>query len=80
MINIALGLASFFGGIWVRGLSDSLVELKKADAVLAEKVQTIEVLVVGEYPKRAELDKLSIAIFSKLDRIENMIYSKADKQ
>jgi len=78
-INILLGLCAFFGGIWVRGIADSMRELKKTDNELAEKVQKIEVLVAGDYVKREEMDKLADALFKKLDRIEQKIDSKADK-
>jgi len=46
---------------------------------LAAKVQTIEVLVAGSYVKRDDLDKLTHAIFVKLDKIEDKIDSKVDK-
>jgi len=82
-INILLGLCAFFGGIWVRGIADSMRELKSTDADLAEKVQKIEILVAGDYVKREEIDKLidklTGALFTKLDRIEMKLDGKADK-
>lgn len=79
IINILLGLVAFFGGIWVRGLSDSMKELKKADTGLVEKVQAIELLVAGQYVKREELKAFEDALFKKLDRIESKIDGKMDK-
>jgi len=79
IINILLGLSAFFGGIWVRGIADSMQELKKTDVVLADKVQKIEVLVAGDYVKREEMEKLGDALFKKLDRIEFKLDSKVDK-
>lgn len=79
IINILLGLVAFFGGIWVRGISDSMKDLKKTDAELADKVQKIEVLVAGDYVKRDEMDKLGDALFKKLDRIESKLDGKVDK-
>lgn len=79
IINILLGLVAFFGGIWVRGISDSMKDLKKTDAALADKVQKIEVLVAGDYVKRDEMDKLGDALFKKLDRIESKLDGKVDK-
>jgi len=78
-INILLGLVAFLGGIWVRGLADSLKELKDADTVLAIRVQEIEILVAGTYAKREEVKELGEAIFAKLDRIEAKLDGKADK-
>jgi len=80
IINILLGLVAFFGGIWVRGLSDSMKELKKTDSELATKVQSIEVLVAGQYVKREDFKELSDALFRKLDRIEVKLDSKMDKE
>jgi len=79
IINILLGLTAFFGGIWVRGLADSMKELKTADMLLADKVQGIELLVAGQYVKREDFRELSDAIFKKLDRIETKIDGKQDK-
>ena len=79
MLNWAFGLTAFFGGIWVRGIADSLKDLKSVDNDLATKVQGIELLVAGQYVKRDELEKLGQAIFAKLDKIEAKIDQKADK-
>lgn len=79
LLNILFGLVAFFGGIWVRGIADSLKDLKKVDNDLAEKVQGIEILVAGKYTTREEMEKLSEAIFKKLDRIEGKLDHKADK-
>ena len=80
MINILMGLTAFFGGIWVRGLSDSMKELKAADISLADKVQGIELLVAGQYVTRIELKGFEDALFKKLDRIESKLDGKQDKQ
>ena len=80
VINGLLTLSAFFGGLWVRGLSDSMKELKKTDLVLADKVQSIEVLVAGKYVTREEVKQLSEALFRKLDRIEEKIDGKQDKE
>jgi hypothetical protein len=42
-------------------------------------VQSIEVLVAGSYVKRDDMDKLTAALFAKLDKIELKIDGKADK-
>jgi len=79
IINTLIGLVAFFGGVWVKGLSDSMKELKTTDVALAQKVQDIEVLVVGDYVKREELKEFGEALFRKLDRIETKLDNKADK-
>lgn len=79
VINVLIGLVAFFGGMWVKSISDSLKEMKVTDTQLADKVQHIEVLVAGQYVRREELDNLNKALFTKLDRIEHKLDGKVDK-
>ncbi len=67
--------------VWdaVSALRISLAEMRHDDSVLAAKVQAIEVLVAGQYVKRDELEKLSQAIFSKLDKIMDKLDAKVDR-
>jgi hypothetical protein len=80
LINALLSLIAFLGGWWMRVMWTSLGELRSADSKLTEKVQSIEVLVAGNYVKREDLDKLTDALFKKLDRIENKVDNKVDKK
>jgi hypothetical protein len=67
-------------GRWVlNNVRQSISDLQVQDAALTEKVQRIEVIVVGEYVKREEMERMTSAIFTKLDRIEQKIDSKVDK-
>lgn len=77
--NIVLSLAAFLGGWVLNSLRDSIASLHKSDAELATKVQGMEVLVVGQYVKRDELEKLGQALFVKLDKIESKLDGKVDK-
>lgn len=77
--NIAAGLAGFLGGWVLNSLKASIDQLHKADDALTDKVQRIEVLVAGEYVKRDDLDKLTAALFVKLDKIYELLEKKADK-
>jgi hypothetical protein len=79
LYNIALGLAAFLGGWWMKVMWESLKDLQKTDKELAEKVGSIEVLVAGTYIKRDDFDKVADAIFRKLDKIEDKLDGKADK-
>lgn len=79
IINSLLALVAFFGGVWVRGLSDSMKALQVTDKELVDKVQSIELLVAGKYVPREELKAFEEALFKKLDRIESKIDEKADK-
>ena len=77
--NIALGLVAFLGGWVLNSLRESISVLHDADSLLADKVQSIEVLVAGHYVKRDDMDKLAVALFAKLDKIEAKLDNKADK-
>lgn len=83
LINVLFAIAGAMGGWILNNLKASIEALQKADATLADKVQHIEVLVAGTYVKRDDLDKLSSALFHKLDKMENKIdkldESKQDK-
>lgn len=82
-INVAFGLAGVLGGWVLKFLHGELKTLQVADTALTVKVQAIEVLVAGEYAKRdyldERIDKMEMALFKKLDRIEALLASKADK-
>ena len=77
--NVVLGLVAFLGGWVLNNLKASIDNLQKADSDLTKKVQSIEVLVAGQYVKRDDLDKLTAALFAKLDKIESKLDGKADK-
>lgn len=77
--NIAVGLAAFLGGYVLRSIGESLRSLTDADAIVMAKIQQIELLVAGQYVTHSEMEKLSAALFSKLDKIENKLDMKADK-
>ena len=79
LINILFTIAGAMGGWILNNLKASIEALQKADTTLADKVQHIEVLVAGTYVKRDDLDKLSSALFHKLDKIESKLDNKQDK-
>lgn len=68
--NLAIGLVAALGGWWMKTIYDALMDLRRAETTMVDRVQRIEVLVAGQYVTREELGKLSDAIFRKLDKIE----------
>ena len=74
-----LALAGALGGYVLKSFSDSVKSLQIADGALVDKVQKIEVLVAGEYVKHVDLERLTNALFAKLDKISDKIDMKADK-
>lgn len=79
LYNIAIGIAAFLGGWWMKVMWETVKDLQTADAKLADKVASIEVLVAGQYIKRDDFDKVADTIFKKLDRIDEKLDKKADK-
>ena len=79
VFNIVLSVAGVLGGWVLRILWDSLRDLQSADKALADKVNTIEVLVAGRYVTREEVQHMIEALFKKLDKIDSKLDGKADK-
>lgn len=77
--NIAITLVGFLGGWVLNSLKSSIDSLHKADVSLTEKVQSVEVLVAGQYVRRDDFDKISAEIFRRLDKIYDKLDDKADK-
>jgi len=74
-------LAGFGGliGFLLNAVWQAVKDLQSSDKSLAEKVNSIEVLVAGNYVKRDSFDDALNRIFQKLDHIEEKIDRKADK-
>ena len=71
--NIILGAFGALVGWLLNTLYISMKDFTKADQILADKVQTIEVLVAGHYIPRPEFENKMDALFNKLDKIEDKI-------
>lgn len=78
-LNWSFGIINLILGGFIKAMWDSYKDLKKADAELAEKVNSIEILVAGQYVKRDDFDRVANAIFAKLDKISDKLDNKADK-
>lgn len=78
-LNWAFGIINLILGGLIKAMWDSYKDLKKADTSLAEKVNSIEVLVAGQYVKREDFDRVANQIFSKLDKISDKLDRKADR-
>lgn len=80
VFNIAIGIAGTLSGWWMKAMWEAVKDLKAADQQLANQVSDLKVLVAGDYVRREMFDRLSDAIFAKLDRIENKLDHKVDKE
>lgn len=78
--NIAVALAAFLGGYFVKTLWEAIKDVQAADLRLSEKVAAIEVLVAGSYVTRNEYRDDLRSITAMLERIETKLDGKADKR
>jgi hypothetical protein len=69
LFNIALGVSGALGGWYMKAMWEAMKDLKAADDKLASEVTDLKVMVAGDYIRREAFDKLSDALFAKLDRI-----------
>ena len=79
LFNYALALCGALGGWVLKVIWDAVKDLQAADKVLVEKVNTIEILIAGNYMSKQDFDKIAAAIFAKLDKIEDKLDRKVDK-
>lgn len=78
-LNWAFGIINICLGVGLKFFFDSLNDLRKADGVLTEKVNKIEVIVAGQYVTKDDFDKTINVLFNKLDKISEKLDTKADK-
>lgn len=78
-INILFATCGAFAGVIMHRLWVSIDNLTHQDQLLADKVQSIEILVAGRYVQRSELADLSVRLFAALERIEVKLDRKVDK-
>ena len=67
-------------GFLLNAVWQAVKDLQAADKELVSKVGAIEVLVAGAYVKKDEFSNSIAALFAKLDKIEDKIDRKADKE
>lgn len=71
--NIMVGACGALIGWLMTMLYRALKDLQLNDKELTDKVQGMEVLVVGQYIKRSEFEAKIDALFKKLDHIEELL-------
>lgn len=79
LFDIATAVIGVIGGWLLNTVWGALKDLQEADKQLAEKVAAIEVLVAGRYVTRDEFNHTLNQVFERLDRIRDIVSSKADR-
>jgi hypothetical protein len=80
LINWLLGGFGALIGSLLNAVWQAVKDLQAADKELVSKVGAIEVLVAGAYVKKDEFSNSIAGLFAKLDKIEDKIDRKADKE
>lgn len=80
LFNIMFAVAGGLGGWWMKAMWESIKGLENADRRMASEVADIKILVAGQYVKQDTFDRTITALFAKLDRIEDKVANKADKE
>jgi len=79
LFNIAVALVSTLAGFVLKAVWDGIKDLQTSDKELTEKVHSIERIVVGDYVRKDDLERMNQAVLNKLDRIETKLDKKVDK-
>ena len=72
MFNVLLGLVSFFGAWFAKNLWCTIRDLQNELKGVSLKVVETELLVVGDYAKKSDVDKVGDLIMKRLDKLENL--------
>ena len=80
VMDVLLSVVSALLGFFLRSIWVAVRDLQEQDAALTDKLARVEVLVAGEYVRKNDFDRKIDAIFGKLDRIEEKLDRKADKE
>ena len=68
-LNVAGFVIAALGGWWLNNLDRRFRDSEKSSAKHEEKIQSLELLVAGQYITRIEHEKFITAMFKKLDGI-----------
>jgi hypothetical protein len=79
LFDVAIGVIGVLGGWTLNTVWAAVKDLQEADKELADKVAAIEVLVAGRYITREEFNSTFNQVFERLDRIRDLLSTKADR-
>ena len=79
LFNVAVAVIAFTGGFVVNRLFNQLDNLTKQDKILSKEINTLNVNLPTFYVMKEDLQRLSDALFLKLDSIESKLDKKQDK-
>lgn len=80
VFNIVLGIAAFLASWWLKVLWETIKDLQTNNQRTIEQLKNTELLIIGNYITKDEFIKNLDKVFAKLDKIEEKLDLKADKQ
>ncbi|WP_116364404.1 hypothetical protein [Parahaliea mediterranea] len=79
IINLLGGLVCVLVGWYMHRVWEEMKALRQTGDRHSEIIQQLQLLVAGEYVKRAEFDQHILRVFDKLDAISSKLDKKADR-
>lgn len=79
IINAVFGGLAAVLSFLLKVVWDGLRDLQKADIELATQIASVKLMMSDTYIKKEDFDRMTAALFNKLDRIELKLDTKADK-
>ena len=80
LINLSFGLIAAMAGAMGNVMWNSISDLRRADSEFITQISSVRLMISDSYVKRADLERMTSDIFTKLDKIESKIDRKADKR
>jgi len=78
ILDVLLGLLSFLG-VWVLNtMWRNMKELEEANEKIVEKLQSLELQLVRDFAKKADVDENTKALFQRFGRLEERMMEKLD--
>jgi len=75
VVSVLFALVGWFGNVFWTALTD----LQKSDRELTAKVNSIQLLVVGDYIRKEDMTVFKEEVMRKLDKVLDKLDTKADK-
>lgn len=73
IINLMVVIVGGLGGFILKNMSKTIADLKDKESESADKLQKVELLVVGKYVTAEQLDRHTTQLYKKLDDIANKL-------
>lgn len=73
ILNFVFGAVMMLMGGIIKAVWDGIKDLQQADKEITDKVNSIELLVAGDYARKDYVECKIDAVFAKLDKIEDKL-------